>query len=791
MTSFLSRQSNLPAQVSSFIGRERELAEVARLLQMHRLVTLTGAGGAGKTRLALHAASDELAEFSGGVWLVELAPLAAPDFVIGAIAKALKAPDATVNSPLDTLSVFLSEKRLLLVLDNCEHLLGECAHTVAHLLARCPALTVLATSREPLSISGETVLRVPPLTLPDSAQTAAHGDHEQLLQYDGVHLFVERAQAAEPSFHLTDVNAAAVVDICRRLDGIPLALELAAVRVRGMGVAYLDTRLDDRLRLLGGNGHTGEPRQRTLHALVDWSYSLLTEREQAVLRRLCVFVGSFSREATEAVCVGEYENAGRQEAGTSDDVLEDLMRLVDKSLVQFDQGAGRYRLLETIRLFGREQLDATGETQDVNRRHVLYYLALAEHGGSLIGGPRQMDWFARLELEHDNFRAALLWAIDAGRANEAATMALGLWRFWHARTYQREGLRWLERILALEATDSLPDALRARLLNALGVLAHRAARFDDARAYHAEALRIWTAAADQAGMAQALFDIGWQHFDQVDVESAKQRALESLSLAESVGDQRLIASAMLLAALADIQSAKAVSAIPDVERSLSIWRELEDTDNLATTLAVLAAAYQQIGDHERAKPPLAESVRLHIRLGSYGNLISTLVNLMHQAVGMSDHLEMAQDAARVCGMIHAWEEITSGISSPWWASEPGQAVLRKITRQLGQEAFERAVAEGKQLTTAGLLALTDRITAPSPRNELLAAQTVAGPATLLTPREIEVLRLVATGMTNAEVAGTLIITPRTVNAHLTAIYGKLGVASRSGAIRYALQHHLA
>ena len=603
MTSFLSRQSNVPAEVSSFIGRERELAEVARMLRLHRLVTLSGAGGAGKTRLALHAATNELAEFGGGVWLVELASLTAPEFVIGAIAKVVKAPDATVNSPLDTLGDFLGEKRLLLVLDNCEHLLGECAHTVANLLARCPELTVLATSREPLSISGESVLRVPSLALPDSAQTAAHGDHERLLQYDGVRLFVERAQAAEPSFHLTDVNAAAVVDICRRLDGIPLALELAAVRVRGMGVAYLDTRLDDRLRLLSRSGHTGEPRQRTLRALIDWSYSLLTKREQAALRRLSIFVGSFSREAAESVCAAEHDDTGHQEMSVADDVLEDLTRLVDKSLAQFDLGTGRYRLLETIRLFGREELEKTGETRDVNRRHFLYYLTLAEDGGSLIGGPRQVDWFARLEMERDNFRAALMWAIGVGRANEAATMALGLWRFWHARTYQREGVRWLEQILALDATEPLPDALRARLFNALGVLAHRAARFDDAQAYHAEALRLWTAAADQVGMARAYFDIGWQHFDQVEVELARQSVSESLSLAEGIGDRRMIANALLLGAIVDTQSGRTGNVIPNVERSLSIWRELEDTDNLATTLAALAVAYRQIGDYERAKRP--------------------------------------------------------------------------------------------------------------------------------------------------------------------------------------------
>ncbi|HEU5438154.1 MAG TPA: LuxR C-terminal-related transcriptional regulator [Ktedonobacterales bacterium] len=788
-------RSNLPAQVSSFIGRERELEQIARLLRQQRLVTVTGAGGIGKTRLALQAAAAELDRFADGVWLVELAPLASPELVAETVGKVLALrtdPTAPDPSPLGGLCAFLRAKHMLLVLDNCEHVIAACADIVARLLADCPAVTVLATSREPLGIAGEWVLRAPPLRLPDGAQPI-EDDAQRLLSYDGIRLFVERAQAAEPSFRLTEVNATSVVDVCRQLDGMPLALELAAVRVRGMGVAYMSTRLNDRFRLLTGGDRTTASRQQALHTSLDWSHSLLPEAERVVLRRLGVFAGSFSLEAAEAVCAGEYVGQSGQALVLSDAVLDSLLQLVNKSLIQLDQDSGRYRLLETIRLYAQERLGEADETNEVRRRHFVHYLQLAEDGVTLVGGPHQEAWFTRIELEHDNLRAALGWAIDARQTDEAARMALGIWRFWHVRTYQREGLRWLEQILALDATNPLPDALRPRLLNALGVLAERAARFDRAREYHAEAQRLWTAADDRAGMAQALFDIGWQHFDQVQLEPARQCAMECLSLAESIGDARLIASALLLRAMVDVNESRLDGIIPALERSVMIWRELGDMDNLGTTLAGLAVTYQQSGDYERAKPLLAESVRLHLRLGSYGNLISTFVGLMWLAVGTADQLDMAQDAARIFGVMAAWEDTTSGSRSPWWESEIGRGFTDKVAARLGPETMAQAVADGKSLTTAGFLALADRITAPtSDAGPPAPTRPVATSARYgdLTARELEVLRLVARGLTNAEAARELTVTPRTVNAHLTAIYSKLGVTGRSGAIRYAIDHQL-
>lgn len=793
MPALASHRHNLPAQASSFIGREQELEEIARLLRRHRLVTLTGPGGTGKTRLALRAAEAELDHFADGVWLVELAPLRTPELVLDTIAKAVAAPDVTSVSPIEVLAAVLSHRRLLLLLDNCEHLLAECAHVVADLLARCPSVAVLATSREPLTINGEAVLRVPPLRLPDRTQAI---EHDHLLDYDGVRLFVERAQAAEPSFHLTSISAPPVIEICRRLDGIPLALELAAVRVRGMGVAYLGARLDDRFRLLTGGDRTGEPRQRTLAALVDWSYELLAERERVVLRRLCVFVGGFVAAAAEAVCVGDYDGAEGRGALTADAVLDDLTRLVDKSLVQLDQETGRYRLPESIHLYGRERLTAAGETAYIGRQHFVYFLRLTEDGAALVGGPDQEGWFTRLEQDHDNFRAALSEALQAGRADEAARLALGLWQFWQTHTYQREGLRWLEQVVALDATDAatpVPAALRPQLFNALGSLAHRTHQFDRATAYHAEALRLWSAAGDRAGMALALLDIGWQHFDQVEIEQATQRSAEGLALAESIGDQRLIARGLMISSLANIEAGNLAGVIPALERSLAIWRALRDMENLGSTLAVLAGAYQRNREFERAKAPLAEAARLHVRLGSHGNRISTIIGLMHQATGAADGPEKARDAARAIGVVKAWEAMTTVAPSPWWSSALARKTIEKIVRLLGPEVYVQAIDEGSNLTTAGYLALVDRITAPDPRAgdaPPAPPMPASGPHTDLTPREREVLRLVAQGLTNAQVAQELTVTPRTVNAHLTAIYAKLRVTARSGAIRYAIGHQL-
>ncbi|HEU5100786.1 MAG TPA: tetratricopeptide repeat protein, partial [Roseiflexaceae bacterium] len=423
---------------------------------------------------------------------------------------------------------------------------------------------------------------------------------------------------------MTANNAQAVVEICRRLDGIPLALELAAGRVRGMGVTSLAARLNQRFGLLIGGDRSALPRHQTLRATIDWSYRLLSVPEQVILRRLGIFAGDFTLEAAEGVCAGVSSGQNGQESLTPEAILNDLLQLVNKSLVQFTQDTGRYRLLETIRFFCLERLAEAGETQTVSAQHLAWYLQLAEEATPRLSGSQQAVWGARLEAEQENIRAALAWALDASRAEEAARLALAVWRFWHTHTYQREGLRYLERILELDGATPLPSTLRPQLFNVLGVLSTSLCRFEQATAYHTEALRLWRERGDRAGMARGLCDIGWQQFDEMHQDQARAYASESLALARETEDQRAIAAALFLWATARIEGnpgdeavsavqGELIGAISTLEESLAIWQALEDTSNMAKAMSLLARAEGMRGNHERAKPLLCEAVRLLVQ----------------------------------------------------------------------------------------------------------------------------------------------------------------------------------
>jgi non-specific serine/threonine protein kinase len=641
-------RSNLPVQLTSFVGRTAEIATLIGLLAHARLLTLTGSGGVGKTRLALAVAGELADQYPGGVWLVELAALAEPALVPAEIAQTLGVREELGRPLIATLTDYLREKRLLLVLDNCEHLMAACAALAGALLRACPQLHILATSREALEVAGEQHYRVPSLPVPDLAQLPPP---ERLPELAAVTLFLDRARERRPDFALTPQNARAVAQVCARLDGIPLAIELAAARVGSLAVEGIAARLDDRFRLLTGGARDALPRQRTLRATLDWSYDLLSETEQLLLDRLSVFAGGCTLAAAAAVCSGE---------GVEDwEILDLLDRLVNKSLVQPDEAEGevRYRLLESVRQYGLERLAAAGTATAVRDRHLAWYLALAEEAEPQLTGPEQVAWLRHLETEHDNLRAALRLAMERGRASPALHVAGALWRFWSARGHLSEGRHWLELALAVPRDSQDPEEAGARCLALHGatMLAmeqadlphatalaaqtvaqaraaadprHLARAFDaqgqlarlqgdhaQAITFHEEAMAMARQTTDRLLTAEILLGLGEDYGVAGEFERAEPLLAESLVLFRAVGDKRRVAHMFhSQAMIANMRGAHAQAESMATE-SVALFRELGDTGNLAEALWVLGLATTWQGAHARARAYLEESLALRQERG--------------------------------------------------------------------------------------------------------------------------------------------------------------------------------
>ncbi|MBV9851285.1 MAG: tetratricopeptide repeat protein, partial [Armatimonadetes bacterium] len=531
----LGPRHNLPPQGTSFVGREREVGEVRALLATRRLLTLTGAGGAGKTRLALRTASSLLEEFPGGLWLVELAPLADAALVPQAVVQALGVREEAGTPLSRTLAAWIGDNRLLLILDNCEHLTDACAALAAELRCACPHLHILATSREPLRVAGEQVYPVPGLSLPDTRRPTTP---QTLSEVESVRLFVERTRLVRPDFAVMDANAPAVAQVCWRLDGLPLAIEMAAARVRAMAVEEVMAGLDDRFRLLTGGSRSAPPRHQTLRALIDWSYELLNEPEKILLRRLSVFAGGCILEAAERVC------AGTGVAGW--EVLDLLTSLVDKSLVIFEDqssGTGRYRLLETVRQYGAERLEESGEAEEVRRRHTLFYLALAEEAAPHLTGYDPVAWLTHLDAEHENLRAALEWCLGDGGDTEAALrLCSSLVEFWHRRGYLTEARQWLGRALA-RLTDAPPEA-RAGALSEAARAACEQSDYQAARGLYEQALSIQRERGDAHGIADNSDALGWTLYNLGDLAAARALFEQCLALGRERQEPRIVLQAL-------------------------------------------------------------------------------------------------------------------------------------------------------------------------------------------------------------------------------------------------------
>jgi predicted ATPase/DNA-binding XRE family transcriptional regulator len=600
-------QRNLPLQITSFIGRERELRQLESLLWKAgiRLVTLTGPGGSGKTRLALQVAASLVDDFADGVYFVNLAPVTTPELVPAAIAGALQVKELAGQPPLESVKEHLHQRSTLLILDNFEHLLAA-APVVAELLATAGRLKVVATSRAPLRLRGEHQVPVPPLPLPDAAAPARL---EQLARNDAVRLFLERATAVRPDFALTDENIGTVAEICRRLDGLPLAIELAAARVKVLTPAMLLQRLASRLKL----GLTGErdlpARQQTLRTTIEWSYDLLPEDERRLFRRLAVFRAGRSLDAATSVC----KAAGDLQI----DVLDGLVALVDHSLL-YEQdgsdGAPRFWMLETIHEFIREKLEQSGEVEELRRQHASYYVALAEQAEPELRGKQAQAWLDRLEEEHENLRAALDWSLGTqGDVTVGARLAGVLWRFWQDRGYLQEGRGWVERAVLVADQVALP--IRAKLFNAAGNLNRLQGDFAAARAFHEQSLALRQQLGDRTGVAASLHNLGNVASFQRDYDRAKSLLNESLVLRRELGDPWGIALAVNGLGNIVREQGDTTLAWQLYQESLALLRETGDAREIGVVLLNVGEMACDKQDYVAARAVYEEALSLQQNIG--------------------------------------------------------------------------------------------------------------------------------------------------------------------------------
>jgi predicted ATPase/class 3 adenylate cyclase/DNA-binding CsgD family transcriptional regulator len=593
--------NNLPLQLTSFVGREREVRDIRNVFADTRLLTLIGSGGCGKTRLALQVAADLVDEYPDGVWWVELAPVTDQGLVAGAAAIALRVKEVPGQPLVDTLVHHLRERRTLVVLDNCEHLVGACASLVDTLVRACPGVSVLATSREPLGVEAETPWRVPSLTLPDEA---APPRVEAMTQYEAVRLFVERAVKARPNFMVTNENAPAVAQICHRLDGIPLAIELAAARVRMLTAEQIAEGLQNRFRLLTGGARTAMQRQQTLEASVEWSYNLLSEDERAVLRRLSVFAGGFTLEASERVCSAEgiepYE------------ILDLLARLVDRSLVQAEEegAAARYRLLETIRQYGRQKLAASDvEATSTRDAHLAYFVEFAERAEPDLEGHGLEGALARLDVDLDNIRAAFGWAAEQGRAEDMLRIAGALPLFWLVRGHFAEATARIDAALAAGGDPGL----RAKALLGATVIVIYQIDNDRTLKFAGEALEIARELGDDRIAARALTWLAWTAYI-TDSPSARSQIEEAVELTARVQDPWYMAQSTLALGQLEAQSGRLDTAIRTLARSAAIAKRNGDLLNEREALFWGSLAQLNAGHLEPARAAAAEGSAIAERL---------------------------------------------------------------------------------------------------------------------------------------------------------------------------------
>ncbi len=811
---------NVPVSFTSLVGRDQEIAALVDALRQPdvRLLTLLGPGGIGKTRLSLQVAREVRRFFPDGICFVALASITVPELVIPAITEALGIQHVAETPLFEHVAYFLREKRILLILDNFEQV-GSAAPLLEELLAACPSLKLIVTSREVLHLQAEREFPVTPLALPPAG---AIRESETLTSYSAVALFVQRAQAVLPNFRVTRANAAAIAEVCARLDGLPLAIELAASRVKLLPPEALLKRLAQSFQVLSSDVRTLPARHRTLFNTMKWSYDLLDEQEQWLFRRLSIFVGGWTIEAAESMCAARNDIA----------VLNRIASLLDKNLLLRLEQEGeepRLQMLMTLREYGLACLRESGEMEEAQLAHARYYLSLAQEAEPHLKSSSQQTWLARLEQEQENLRAALERLVKSGEAELALRLCGALWRFWFRRGYWDEGRRWLQAALDLPAEHVQP-ATRARALSAAAELAAYQSDCAEAHLLLEQSIVLYRQLGDLDGLIEPLSRMGALLQDQGDTTGASRCLEESVALARQLGNQWALANVLyrqghtvwlqndmalgvmlteeslaiarqqgdpsLIARILNNlgymawQQKDLARAAAFTQENLVLARELDDKLLLNSTLETLGSIALDSGELERAKAYFIESIELAKQLGrkGYAEYCLTLLARVAAAQGQS------RQAARLYGAAER-EHIAETLLNASEKAEYERNVAA-VRAQLDEEAFATAWAEGRAQTVEQALAMLDRETRSEPALAIL--HYPSGKHTRskfrypdeLTAREVEVLRLLAQGMTDAQIAECLVISVRTVNNHTTSIYSKIGVSTRSAATRYAVENKL-
>ena len=821
--SFYQTQSfwSMPVPFTSLVGREREIGALVNSLRRPdiRLLTLLGPAGIGKTRLSIQVAREARSYFSDGVCFVALASINHPERVIPAIAESLDIQQRAETPLFEQVAYFLSDRQMLLILDNFEQVVNA-ASLLEDLLSACPLLKLLVTSREVLHLQAEQEFPVSPLTLPSPMQTQEIGE---LTRYSAIALFVQRAQAVLPGFQITQVNAQAIAELCLRLDGLPLAIELAAARVKLLSPEALLKRLSRRFELLTGGARTLPERHRTLYNAIKWSYDLLDEREQWLFRRLSIFVGGWTLQAADAVCAGI--------KGIT--VLDGIASLLNKSLLLRTEQEGeepRLHMLMTVREFGLDCLREHGELEQAQLAHAEHFLSFAEEAEPNLKSAGQLTWLTQLELEQDNLRTALERLITSREAELALRLCGALQPFWFRRGYVSEGRAWLRAALDLPG-ERVQMATRAKALCAAGVLASYQSSTAEAHLLLEQSVILYRQMGDEDGLIEPASRLGSVLQDQGDLAAgnlleeesialcqklnnkwklastlcrrghnvwlqndparAIQLTEESLAIARELEDMSLTASILNNLAYMAWQQKNLARAAALTKENLLLARQLDDKPLLNFTLETLGSIALDQGDFAQAKAYFIESIALAKSLGRK-NYLSYCLSLLARVAAEQGQF---QQAARLYGAAE------SGVEMYMILNESEHAEYKRnvasVRTQLGEVAFATAWTEGQALTVEQALATLKDETRSEPVPALLQRPSaVLAPARSLypddlTPREVEVLRLLARGWTDAQIAEYLVISRRTVNNHTTSIYSKIAVTSRSAATRYAIEKKLA